>query len=224
VISVYLGDLSLPSLASLLANTSLTVKPRLIASIRNARGLNKLYVMRDRFIQGFMDLHNRIVGRIGLGTPTQTFENFENRFLDIVRNGRSRNFFLGQYSFLPLFLSRSFPLPVLSRLLPVLPMLPSATGPTGDGYPLKPIRTVERDRKVASTTAKSTENIGRLGASMREDPKSGSEKGKNSAESSDFESDKGEGEGDLMGSIHTSSGESGEGGLDGSWVGLDATS
>ncbi|WVR07147.1 hypothetical protein IAU60_004188 [Kwoniella sp. DSM 27419] len=212
VISVYVGDVTLPTLPAILSGgKALTrrqqAKERLM---QDMSPIAKASIVKDYVLGSLTAMYGRIIGTLGLGTAVRSYSTFEQRLLEIVKSTHGHRYSLGGRSYLPLFLAR-LPLPstYLTQLLNVLPPMPPATGP---GLPpiSRGINTKEpssfretKDRSSRTPTSASTSA---------------------SASSSDHE-----GAEDMASSIHTGTSASSRGGadsegsgLEGSWVGLDS--
>lgn len=214
VISVFVGDVQLPSLPAILS------EPRALSRRQQAKlelqqsstsAGKKASIVRDYIFGSFRSLYFTVLGRLGIGAAGRDYSHVEWRILRILKTHRfgPERYAVGQTSYLPLFLSR-LPLPILPYAMAILPALPSSTGP---GLPSLP-KAFEGGNKVAD----------------RERDRRGLDRTPTSASSSDHELGE-----DLASSIHTGTSNSSRGhnegyessdgnGLDGSWVGLDASS
>ncbi|KAK8864307.1 hypothetical protein IAR55_001554 [Kwoniella newhampshirensis] len=214
VVSVYIGDISLPTLPAILSGgKTLTrrqqAKERLL---QNSSATAKVFIVRDYIFGSLGAFYGTIVGTLGLGSAVEEYGTFERKVLRIIKSSHidrytahGNRYSIGRRSFLPLFISDlRLPVPFLPRLLSILPAMPSATGP---GLP--PI-----SRGINSSQQKE-----KIGSTATATPTSAS------ASSSDHEGGE-----DLASSIHTGTSMSSRGGIDsessggmeGSWVGLDA--
>jgi hypothetical protein len=211
VVSVYLGNIQLPSTASMLLSTSARSpnKPSFLDAFRQSTGLNKLYTVKDYFLNNVLRGFSMVVGHIGLGTSAQNYAIFERNFLRLLKTHKRKSHAFGQYSLFPLLLSKYLPLPILNTILPHLPALPPSSGP-GQYTP-----TIRTAKEGTSHVHVETLNEKNTSASRSTQSKSSA----SSRSSSDI-GEEGEEDG-LFGSVHTSSGDSGSNeGLSGSWIGL----
>ncbi|KAI9639471.1 uncharacterized protein MKK02DRAFT_39770 [Dioszegia hungarica] len=222
-VSVYIGDIHLPLLPTLIIGGGAQVSRRqqAKAALKEATTAKKASIVKDYIMGYFSSLYTRLAAYTGLGTAGREYELFESSFLRLVRADRSwrTRYHLGQYSYLTLFLSR-LPTFLLPRLLPLLPVLPTATGPTtGSGYDVPPTRGGTQPRGPRPRTPLPTVAKGNLTAT--------------STSSSD------EAEADLASSFHTTGTSSSRGqadagsdssarsrssegrGLGDSWVGVE---
>ncbi|WVN88231.1 uncharacterized protein L203_103432 [Cryptococcus depauperatus CBS 7841] len=208
VISVYVGNVNLPTLPAILSHGK-TISRRQLAKERLAQDSTpkqKVSIIGDYLFGSISTAFSTLIGVLGLGSTVKDYKTFEKRVLGIVKSSHGQRFFVGQRSFFPYFISR-LPLPSyqLPLLLTYLPQLPSSIGPTLAEHPKSSTR-ISSSQKGSS--------------SEREN-----EKDKISAS----EESEHEGAEDLVSSIHTGTSlgsertESSEGasGLEGSWVGLD---
>lgn len=203
IVSVYVGKITLPSLPAIISEPkSMSRREKAKLELQNSANttVKKVSIVRDYLFGGLVSLYRTCLGRLGVGAAGRDYAEFERRMLRVLRSSGygGNRYTVGQYSYLSLALARS-PLPVLPYLLSCLPALPAATGPMP---PLPP--------KAVDTPTPRTKSA-------------------TSASSSDHEGGE-----DLASSMHTgtsASSKNGEGyessasgaGLDGSWVGLDAS-
>ena len=196
IISVYVGDIDLPSLPAIISHPKLSRREQAKQDLRNSAidASKKVSIIKDYIMGGMSSLWYTIVGRLGVGTAGRDYAQFEHRMLRVIRSSRfsTDRYTVGQYSYLPLVLSRA-PLPLIPYLLQILPALPPSGGPAP---PLPPKSFTARD---AEKSASSSEHDGDdLASSFHTGTSASSKAGE------DYES--------------SASGA----GLDGSWVGLDA--
>ncbi|WWC70332.1 uncharacterized protein I206_104282 [Kwoniella pini CBS 10737] len=224
VISVYVGDIELPTLPMILSGGKhLTrrqaVKERLSS---DSSLIGKIAIIKDYLIGSILSVYGGSVGIFGFGRKIRSYDNFEKRLLRIVKEPslvymfrssfrHENGYFIGARSFLPILLSKlNLPPVFLPKLINYLPILPlSSTGPVNPNSNSSILFNYNSDKeKEKLRTPKST----------------------SSANSSDIEH---EGNEDLISSVHTtttsnSSGQNGDeegsggSGLEGSWVGLDS--
>ncbi|WWC89436.1 uncharacterized protein L201_004360 [Kwoniella dendrophila CBS 6074] len=238
ILSVYVGDINLPSLPAILSGSKqLTrrqaAKEKLLA---NSSPIDKASIIKDYFLGSISSLYGNVIGPLGFGNKIKSYENFEIKLLVLLKSSffnnpfekfraynTRNNWFIGSRSFLPYMVSK-FNLPpiFLPKILNYLPILPlSSTGPC---HPLLP----------KSYTTSSDKNMNSDHSASRT-PRS--------ATSSNNSSDHEGGNDDLISSTHTgttntsnstsNSSRNGYGdnenenegdgsGLEGSWVGLDS--
>ncbi|ODO08799.1 hypothetical protein L198_00532 [Cryptococcus wingfieldii CBS 7118] len=216
VVSVYVGDIDLPTLPAILSHGK-TLTRRQLAKERLAQDSTpkqKVSVIGDYLFGTLRAVFGTIIGTVGLGSTVREYATFEKSILRIIKSSYGHDHFVGQRSMFPLLLSQ-LPIPgyLLPSLLTYLPSLPSPTGPPLPDHPK-----ATRSKHAARPASRDAD-------SERESEKTSAEEG------SEHEST---GE-DLVSSIHTgtslgsergmdseSSEGAGSSGLEGSWVGLDS--
>ncbi|KAK1924121.1 hypothetical protein DB88DRAFT_489160 [Papiliotrema laurentii] len=155
VVSLYIGHLNLPPLHQMISNARpLIYRFTLKDKWNNASTLGKLFVVKDAIVLGFSNTWANITGRLGVGAAARDYRFFEKKFLSILKSSRRSHYSVGQYPYLPFFLSRFSPA-LTGLLTPILPTLPGPTGPLyasvqGLPAPRKPLTS------SASTTTTST--------------------------------------------------------------------
>lgn len=139
IVSIYVGDIILPSVPAIISpSPKLSRREQAKQDLRNSAidTTKKVSVVKDYIFGGLSSLWCTIVGRLGIGAAGRDYAQFEHRMLRIIRSSRfsSDRYTVGQYSYLPLVLSRA-PLSMIPYLLQYLPALPSPVGPVS---PLPP--------------------------------------------------------------------------------------
>lgn len=192
---MFIGHLQLPPLHLMLQTVpSILRAPNLMERMRRASPIDKLRIATDSIIGGLGSVWYRFTGYFNFGLAAQDYSQFEQGILRALKSRKRRHSAIGQYSFLALFVAGMHPRG-LDRLLAYLPTMPGATGPLSAA-----VQGLPMPRKLLSSVR--------------------------SATSSNSGSDHEGGE-DMMSSRHTVtsdesiSGGSG-GGLDASWVGVEA--
>ena len=194
--SVYVGDIKLPSLPAIISPApKLSRREQARQDLRNSAidTTKKVSIVKDYIFGGMSSVWYTIVGRLGIGAAGRDYAHFEHRMLRIIRSSRfsADRYTVGQYSYLPLVLSRA-PLPLIPYLLRYLPTLPSPVGP------IPPLPSKAFTPRDTTKSASSSEHEGEdLASSFHTGTSASSKAGE------DYES--------------SASGA----GLDGSWVGLD---
>lgn len=198
IVSVYIGDITLPSLPAIIGGPSLSRREQAKLDLQNSAvtASRKVSIIKDYFFGGLSSLYSTILGRLGIGASGRDYAQFEHKILRILRSSRyaSDRYTVGQYSYIPLILSRA-PLPILPYMLRFLPALPASGGPA----PPLPPKNVTTPREKSATSASSSDHEGGddLASSIHTGTSASSKLGEG------YES--------------SASGA----GLDGSWVGLD---
>lgn len=200
IVSVYVGNIALPSLPAIISEPSSRLSRREQAKLdlQNSAitASKKVSIIKDYFFGGLASLYSNILGRLGIGASGRDYAQFENKMLRILRSSRyaSDRYTVGQYSYVPLVLARA-PLPILPFMMRYLPALPATGGPA----PPLPPKSVNTPREKSATSASSSDHEGGddLASSIHTGTSASSKLGEG------YES--------------SASGA----GLDGSWVGLD---
>lgn len=138
IISVYVGNINLPSLPAIISQPKLSRREQAKLDLQNSaiNTTKKVSIIKDYLFGGVSSFFYNIVGRLGLGAASRDYAQFEHRIIHIIgstRYSRDRHT-VGQYSYLPLVLSRA-PLPLVPFLLRYLPTLPSPVGPAQPSPP-----------------------------------------------------------------------------------------
>lgn len=236
-VSVHVGDIQLPPLASLIIGGGEQLSRRQQASmlLSQASTTKKASIVKEYILGYFSGLYHRLAAYTGIGPAGRDYALFESSFLKLVRadNSWRNTHHFGQYSYLAHFLSR-LPSFILPRLLPILPILPPASGPIGESHQ------VPSYRHAAAKAAESRSHSQPRGPRART-PLSASTtsahgiNSKTTSAASVSSSEHEDGEIDMVSSFHTTETSSSRGnadagsessarshsGLGDSWVGLD---
>jgi hypothetical protein len=153
IVSIYVGDINLPSLPAIISPApKLSRREQARQDLRNSAidTTKKVSIVKDYLFGGMSSLWYTIIGRLGIGAAGRDYAHFEHRMFRIIRSSRfsSDRYTVGQYSYLPLVLSRA-PLPLIPYLLQYLPALPSPVGPK----PALPPKTYARDTTKSASSS-----------------------------------------------------------------------
>jgi hypothetical protein len=201
VVSVYVGDITLPHTHSMLLGGGKQVSRRQQAKeqLQQASTTRKVSIIRDYVWGSFAAVFKTVAYKIGFGSYGRDYACFEQRFLGILKSQHRTQYAVGQYSYLSHFVSR-IPVPLLPYALSVLPALPHPTGPLSSGHGLTASRKAAGGKAASAASASSSDHEGGEDlASSIHTTRTTSSRGQPDSES----------------------GGSGTG-LEGSWVGLDA--
>ncbi|WVQ80634.1 hypothetical protein IAT38_002739 [Cryptococcus sp. DSM 104549] len=246
IISVYVGDVYLPTLPAILSGGK-NLSRRQLAKERLAQDSSPkaaASILRDYLFGSISAVFGRIAALVGLGPTVKDYKTFEHRVLSIIKSTHGQRFSVGHRSFLPLFIA-GLPLPIqaLPRLLAVLPEMPSPTGPELAAHPrAMGSRGGASAPPSASSAGTGADRPASRGAAAggtpaprRTKPRTAgteteAETASLTSSGSGSEHDGGE---DLVSSVHTGTSSESRGGgesegsgssaagLEGSWVGLD---
>lgn len=229
IISLYVGDIALPSLPAIISTPTLSRREQTRLNLHQAVNPRaKASILTSYTSELIKSVWLGVTAHLGLFGNARSYDVVEKRFLRILKSRHGRQWSLGQYSFLPLVITK-FNLPpfILPYLLSALPSLPLSTGPT---HTLTGISSsTHLSSTSASASASASTQFEKQGGKANQVFDAGS-----LGDSDEHEHEhEAEGE-DLGSSIHTGvSSSSGEGsgngsgsgsgnGLDGSWIGLEA--
>jgi hypothetical protein len=151
IVSVYVGNITIPSLPAIISQPKLSRREQAKQDMRNSAidTTKKVSIIKDYLFGGASSLWHTIVGRLGIGSAGRDYAQFEHRMLRIIKSSRlsSDRHTVGQYSYLPLVLSRA-PLPLIPYLLQYLPALPVGPAP-----PLPPKSFTPRDTAKSASSS-----------------------------------------------------------------------
>lgn len=194
VVSVYLGQITLPSLPAIITDGR-ALSRRELAKQRLRESANSptaaFSIVRDLFASSLQGVYRTIANALGIGAASRDYAMFENRILRILKSNYGSNYYVGQRSWLAHRLA-GLPPRAIPRVLAVMPPMPSETGPAPPPPP----------KSAGGRSTRSSAN------------------GSRSASSSDHEAEDLVSSIHTAGTTQSSADSSG---LEGSWVGLDST-
>jgi hypothetical protein len=164
IVSVYIGHITLPSLPSIISEPSkVSRREQAKLDLQNSAvtASKKVSIIKDYVFGGLSSLYSTILGRMGIGASGREYAQFEHKILRVLRSSRysSDRYAVGQYSYLPLVLSKA-PLPFLPYILRYLPELPLAGGPTPALPPKHLHPTSVRGKSTTSASTSSSDHEG----------------------------------------------------------------